>query len=116
MYCLSGPHASRFMLSEIFAGWGGEDGDFYGHVRKKLTKYRITRTAEPGLTHTWHAKYCAFGVDVHDDVQWKDCQGARIHQMGSPLGFELLKHYYDRPHAGGVQTSINTVLRFPSMS
>ena len=93
MYCLSGPHARQFQLSEQFRGWGGEDGDYYQHVRHQLSKHRIARHNEPGLIHQWHPKTCHMGVDVMNDQQWKDCQGAKLGQMGSSLGQQLLQSY-----------------------
>ena len=93
MYVLSGPHAKRFNLDTKFRGWGGEDGNFYQMVGSALTQYRVTRTEEPGLIHKWHPKFCRMGVDVFSEEQWKDCQGARLGQMGSDLGFQLtVKH------------------------
>lgn len=96
MYCLSGPHAHKYQLKESFKGWGGEDGNYYKKLTRSVTKYRITRLEEPGLIHRWHPKYCILGVDVHNDKQWKDCNGARIGQMGSELGLKLLREHWEQ--------------------
>ena len=93
MYCLSGPHAAEFQLSEDFKGWGGEDGNYYHHIRAVLSRHRIARRNEPGLIHQWHPKTCRMGVDVMDKQQWKDCQSAKYGQMGSELGLQLLQEY-----------------------
>jgi len=93
MYCLLGPHAQQFRLNESFKGWGGEDGNFYNYVSSTLTKYRVVRENEPGLIHLWHPKTCRMGVDVMDDTQWKDCQGAKLNQMGSEWGMKLLNEH-----------------------
>lgn len=79
MFALHQQDLARFPMNESFAGWGGEDNEFYERVKGGFNM-SIVREKEPGLVHVWHDKNCS---EIIQNPQKRfSCLGSRATYLG----------------------------------